>query len=405
MSTRVELEGSQLQLEIFRRRCMQMIDPEEINFPDKWFIKLPTTQAWIYENMFNKDAISFLSYPPYAFRILKKLVVILEAAIEDPEEDVSTFRDFRALFPTRHTIPLHSQGLTTDVSFAQEISDDLANCFAKMLREKTKDETDSIQEKRPVTYTAPFLDSEAAKVTILEAPNLLSSNGDTGNRTWDAALFLATYLSTDGRCFVQDKSVLELGAGLGFVSILCGKHLGAKHVLTTDASGAVLDVAQQNARLNGVEDIVKTAVLQWGTPDIDYVLESGWESVSYDLVIGSDMLYEPRDFPALMSTLQDLFTRFPQAQVLMSSAIRNETTSDSFLDACNLQLKHDEEKSFYVERVQVNPVPEKEQLGFFHSTFVDEIRIYLITRSRRLMTSGREFLDTMSFGKIFPEVQ
>ncbi|KAL8653906.1 MAG: hypothetical protein Q9226_003647 [Calogaya cf. arnoldii] len=330
-------DGDQLQLEIFRRKYLQMLDPDEITYPMEWFIKLPTTQKWIYDHMFNPEKIPVSPYPPYAYRILKRLLSVLEAAMKDPEED------------------------------------------------KAKNEMESIQEKRPVTYTAPVLGCNPPTVTILEAPNLLSSNGDTGNRTWDAALFLATFLFTNGRHLVQDKSVLELGAGLGFVSIFCGKHLGAKHVLVTDASEAVLCTAQQNAELNEIDNVVKTAVLEWGTPDSDQVFRSGSGAVSYDLVLGSDMLYEPSDFPALMSTLQDLFFNYPKAQMLISSAVRREETLETFIEACK-------ENSFYVERVKIDPLPEKEQLGFFHSTFF-EIQIYLITKRRQLMTNGREFLD------------
>ncbi|KAL8777406.1 MAG: hypothetical protein Q9213_007878 [Squamulea squamosa] len=277
-----------------------MIDPEEINYPLERLIKMPRVQRWIYDHMFNQENVSI--YAPYAFRVLKKLLFILEAAIEDPEED--------------------------------EILDDLANCFASMLTKTTEDGLESIQKKRPVTYTAPVADANAPTVTILEAPNLLSSNGDTGNRTWDAALVLATFLFGDGRHFVQNKSILELGAGLGFVSVLCGKHLEARRVLITDASEPVLCTAQQNIEMNGVGEIVRTAVLEWGTPDLNRALRSEDEAISYDLVLGSDMLYEPRDFPALMSTLQDLFSRYSKIQVLISSAIRREATLESFLIAC-----------------------------------------------------------------------
>ncbi len=87
MSHEQQLQGNQLQLEIFRRKYLQMLDPDEIAYPMEWFIKLPEIQKWIYENMFNRKNVP--NYLPYAFRILKKLLFILEAAIEDPEEDVS----------------------------------------------------------------------------------------------------------------------------------------------------------------------------------------------------------------------------------------------------------------------------------------------------------------------------
>ncbi|KAL8671489.1 MAG: hypothetical protein Q9168_004003 [Polycauliona sp. 1 TL-2023] len=359
MSVGKDLEGDGLQLEIFRRKYLQMLDPGDINYPMEWFIKSPETQKWIYDHMFSAENFTILPYPPYAYRILKRLMSILEAAMEDPEED--------------------------------EISDDLANCFAEMVAKKAKSSIESSQEKRPVTYTGPVLSSDPPTVTILEAPNLLASNGDTGHRTWDAALFLATFLFTDGRHFIQDASVLELGAGLGFVSVLCGKHLGARRVLMTDASETILCAAQQNAELNGVDSIVRSSVLEWGTRDVDRVHQNDGEAISYDLVLGADMLYEPRDFPALMSTLEDLFTHNPKIQMLISTAIRREETLESFMDACN-------EHSLHVERVRVALPPEKEQLGFFHSSFY-EIHIYLITKRRRLMTDGRAFLDLMLSNK------
>lgn len=53
-----------------------------------------------------------------------------------------------------------------------------------------------------------------------------------------------------------------------------------------------------------------------------------------------------------------------------------------------------EENSFHVGRVLMDPPPEKDQLGFFHSTFY-EIHIYLITKKCRLVTDGKVFLDLM----------
>lgn len=91
MSIAKSLKGDELQLEIFRRKCLQMIDPDEINYPMEWFMKLPTTQKWIYDHLFDGDNITVMPYVPYAYRILKKLMWILEAAMEDPEEDVSSF--------------------------------------------------------------------------------------------------------------------------------------------------------------------------------------------------------------------------------------------------------------------------------------------------------------------------
>ena len=97
MSIGENSEGNQLQLEMFRRKYLQMLDPDEITYPMEWFIKLPTTQKWIYDHMFNPEKIPVLPYPPYAYRILKRLLSVLEAAMKDPEEDVSSFPAVRTM--------------------------------------------------------------------------------------------------------------------------------------------------------------------------------------------------------------------------------------------------------------------------------------------------------------------
>ena len=162
--------------------------------------------------------------------------------------------------------------------------------FVHVLQQADLDEIQLAQEKCPVIYTAPLMGENAPTVTMREAPYLLTCGGDSGNRTWAAALHLATYLFTGGRHYVENRSVLELGSGLGFLSILCGKHLGAKRVLMTDGSEAVINLARDNVGLNGVGGAVDASVLEWGDTCIDDVLcgESGL--IEYDVVLGADIV-------------------------------------------------------------------------------------------------------------------
>ncbi|KAI4173737.1 MAG: hypothetical protein LQ343_002740 [Gyalolechia ehrenbergii] len=234
---------------------------------------------------------------------MKGLFRILEKAIEDPDKD--------------------------------EIIDEFMARFTDVLGKAEQDDIFPVLEKCPVTYTVPVIEESPRTITMFEAPFLLSCGGDSGNRTWAAALHLATYLFTDGRHFVEGKSVLELGAGLGFLSILCGTHLGARHVLVTDGSEAVIDLAQGNVELNGVDGLVETSVLKWGDSRIDEVLVEESGMIWFDLVLGADILYDPRDFPALITTMHDLFDLNSELQILMSSAIRTQSTLDSFLEACS----------------------------------------------------------------------
>ncbi len=154
-------------------------------------------------------------------------------------------------------------------------------------------ESTAAQQKSYVTYTAPLPGPKAAQVTLLEAPSLLASSGTTGFRTWEAALFLGAYLSSpEGNHFVAGKNVLELGAGTGFLSIYCAKHLGAQHVLATDGSREVISDLKSNLHLNMLEgsELIQAAILEWGHTLIGGVADCREDRRSYDLILGADVV-------------------------------------------------------------------------------------------------------------------
>lgn len=111
-------------------------------------------------------------------------------------------------------------------------------------------------------------------------------------RTWEAALRLGGYLfSATGRHHVTGMNVLELGAGTGFLSILCAKHLGARFVLATDGSGAVVDELQSNIILNEIKEAgsISGRVFRWGYTPVPEVL-GGPEIGPYQLILGADIV-------------------------------------------------------------------------------------------------------------------
>lgn len=181
------------------------------------------------------------------------------------------------------------------LSSFQEISDDLTSSFAHLLAQPAASEMESAQEKSYVTYTLPLaLDcSNAFDVTIEEARKVLASSGNTGLRTWEAALRLGTYLcSGEGRKMISGKSILELGAGSGFISILCAKHLQARAVLATDGNDKVVEQLQSNLDLNGLDGdkSINATVLRWGEPLVDEALTFGTDTPFCDLILGADIV-------------------------------------------------------------------------------------------------------------------
>ena len=169
------------------------------------------------------------------------------------------------------------------------------------------------QQKACVTYTAPSEALSAPQITLLETRSLLASSGTTGLRTWEAALYLGAYLfSSDGGELVAGRNIVELGAGTGFVSILCAKHLGAQHVLASDGDGGVIDDLASNIYMNGLDGsgLIDTAVLKWGHALTDEMFQCGDEPLNYNVVLGADVVRH------ILHLRQNLFSRVALCSLL-----------------------------------------------------------------------------------------
>lgn len=151
----------------------------------------------------------------------------------------------------------------------------------------------SVQQKKYVTYTAPVDGPNAPSITLLESQAVLASSGTTGLRTWEAALCLGAFLcSTKGMRFVDGKRLIELGAGTGFVSLLCAKHLGAECVLATDGSTEVVDALASNVYVNHLDksNKITARILKWGHDTVKDTLNEDSTSGSYELILGADVV-------------------------------------------------------------------------------------------------------------------
>ena len=220
------------------------------------------------------------------------------------------------------------------------------------------------QRKSHVTYTAPNVSLDSPQFTLLEAPSLLGSSGTTGFRTWEAALFLGTYLtSAKGRYHITQRNIVEIGAGTGFLSIMCAKHLGARRVLATDGSLEVVNDLKNNIHLNGLKEdnLVSAHVLRWGHTLLDGAADIRGEDEAFDLAIGADVTYDIESIPSLVATISELFVLYPNLQVLISATVRNEATLRSFVAACSADC-------LSVKEIGLPMIERRQQTGFFFPT-------------------------------------
>lgn len=131
-----------------------------------------------------------------------------------------------------------------------------------------------------------------------------------GLMLWASALGLAERLAEEPS-LIAGKRVLELGAGVGLPGIAAAA-LGASEVIQTDYQDEALALARHNAAANGVQDRIRLRHGDWRSFFTD--------GLPFDVVIGSDLLYER----SLHAPLADLLPRLvtPDGLILISDPLR-----------------------------------------------------------------------------------
>ena len=149
---------------------------------------------------------------------------------------------------------------------------------------------------------------------------------------WPASRQLAAAIA--GRS-LHGARTLELGCGLGLTSIAAAMAGG--RVTATDWAPYAVEFTLRNARRNGLE--LEALVCDWAHP------EPIVERAPWDLVIGSDLLYERRNLPLLTDLLPRLVNQ--RGEVLIADPSR--PLEEAFLE--------DVGKLFEVRSLQLSERP------------------------------------------------
>ncbi|KAJ9616370.1 hypothetical protein H2200_000088 [Cladophialophora chaetospira] len=319
----------------FYRQYMQQIN--ELSHPPGSLLITPDVQSCLYKYFFDESQNAFLPPPRYQVKVLRHIILEIEKSMKDPEED--------------------------------QVSDQLYEHLGYLSAIPSQDQAEEAQQLHVQSYypPLPFDEHGIQPILIKEARNLLSRGNNVGLRTWEAALHLGWYLFKQSPELVRGKNILELGAGTGFLSILCA-GLKAASVLATDGLGLVCESLQANVDLNLQNNTLGDAkgpdVLQldWtDQPAIEQLIEDARKSnTSYDLVIGADITYHPDILRPLAELLSIIKDNFPNVAILISATIRSDTFS-RFTAICQ-----DEFKLKVIEHTVVIPDGLRYS-GFFHS--------------------------------------
>ncbi|KAF5019547.1 hypothetical protein F66182_8440 [Fusarium sp. NRRL 66182] len=324
------------------RFCHQYLQLQhELDYPEPALLKTSRVQDTLYERLFADGAVRYGPPPRFQLRVLKELMARIEASIDDWEE--------------------------------YGVSDDLMSALTVFLAGPLPSEATSAQQKSYVTYHLSQLTQEGSAsltphITLLENHSLISGSGTTGLRTWEAALHLGSYLC-ENRHIVKNKRILELGAGTGYLSILCANFLGSQHVLASDGSDDVINNLPDNLFLNTLQDstLVAPMEVKWGHALMG-TEEDRWNGGRpVDVVLGADITYDQSVISALIGTLREVFDLHPHVEVFISATQRNEKTFQAFLDQCQAN-------GLVVEVLRFDVPAHENQEGPFYN---DEVAIHI----------------------------
>ncbi|KAM0553069.1 hypothetical protein ACHAPJ_007617 [Fusarium lateritium] len=326
------------------RFCHQYLQLQpDLDYPEPALLKTSQVQDALFERLFADGAIRYGPPPRFQLRVLKELMARIEASIDDWEE--------------------------------YGVSDDLMSALSLFLANPLPSEASSAQQKAYVTYHLSELCEEssiestdqAPRITLLENHSLISGSGTTGLRTWEAALHLGSYLCKN-RHIVKDKRILELGAGTGYLSVLCANFLSSQHVLASDGSDDVINNLPDNLFLNGLQDstLVTPMDVKWGHALMGTEEEKWNGGRPVDVVLGADITYDKSVISALIGTLLEVFELHPHVEVFISATQRNEKTFQAFLDQCQanglavevlrfaIPKREDQQGPFYNDNVDIH---------------------------------------------------
>lgn len=171
------------------------------------------------------------------------------------------------------------------------------------------------------------------KILTWESPRLLLDQGSTGQRTWDASLYLANFLNNNG-FNLHEKRVCELGAGTGVVSLSLSKfykkHGHIKEIIATDGDANFLQRFQEILSLNQTPSNVpiEKMRLAWGSTRSDDI-DVFYALPEVDTIVASDVTYDSDILAPLCSTIRDFFSR-GCSNAIIASTIRKVSTMQEF---------------------------------------------------------------------------
>ena len=124
-----------------------------------------------------------------------------------------------------------------------------------------------------------------------------------GGQLWPAGMALSRYMLSYHKADMNDKYILEIGAGGGLVGLAVALGCSLRRQILITDQEPMLQLMLRNIDLNYLSTKVKAQVYDWGTKDSPTIPTTSGHP---DIVLAADCVYFEPAFPLLLHTLQDI---------------------------------------------------------------------------------------------------
>jgi predicted nicotinamide N-methyase len=188
----------------------------------------------------------------------------------------------------------------------------------------------TVKEYQTVTVRIPRRNGDLA-IDIWQSPAACTDPDLTGQILWPVSRLLSHYIassSSSSSLLLQEKTVLELGAGGTALPSLTAHYCGARTVIATDGNeGAVLDLLRTNIQRHQRADSsssssandtasLKCRQLQWGRRQ--HLLDLLTDATTVDVVLAADVVQWPAVVEPLLHTVKACLWREPSTTIATS---------------------------------------------------------------------------------------
>jgi hypothetical protein len=194
-----------------------------------------------------------------------------------------------------------------------------------------------LQSRMPLQICLTDSSAAAASdvcVWIRQVTSRQGAQEDVGFVLWPSAIALSQWL-VNNRHVLQDKTVLELGAGCGLVGLVAAKYAGV--TLLTDFNPIVLHNIKLNIDLNGRSQKAVAMKLDFNQQTGDS--DRGWfDGEEYqepvDVIVAADMICQPADAISAAKTIHDALKSTTGVAYVVCANGSHRYGVDCFPEAC-----------------------------------------------------------------------